>query len=68
MWVYYCTLYVCRSFGGFAHESDYVTNARELADALPASAKYDKSYFYSAGYDSPFALFNRHNEVWFITE
>jgi hypothetical protein len=25
--------------------------------------KYDASYFFTAGYDSPFRLINRHNEV-----
>ena len=25
----------------------------------------DSSYYYSAGYDSPYVIFNRRNEVWY---
>lgn len=61
------TAYV-RSFGGFADETSYVQNAKELGEALPATSKYHKEFFYTGGYDAPFQIFNRHNEVWFIGE
>ncbi len=25
---------------------------------------YSYDFFYAAGYDSPFRIFNRHNEIW----
>jgi len=59
------TAYV-RSFGGFASQDDYIKNAAALAAALPKTAKYNKDMYYTAGYDAPFTIFNRHNEVWFI--
>ncbi|XP_071502497.1 heme-binding protein 2-like [Diadema antillarum] len=55
-----------KSFGGFASQNDWISAASELADALDASQTYDSSYYFTAGYDSPFTFFNRHNEVWFI--
>ncbi|PVD24894.1 hypothetical protein C0Q70_15384 [Pomacea canaliculata] len=57
-----------RSFPGFATESDWLAQARELAAALGPNATYIKDYFYTAGYDSPFQIFNRHNEIWFIAQ
>ncbi|MBN3320328.1 HEBP2 protein, partial [Atractosteus spatula] len=59
------TVYV-RSFGGFALESDWTDNAQALeADLKAAGISYDPVSYVAAGYDSPFRLFNRHNEVWF---
>nr|XP_054760536.1 heme-binding protein 2-like [Lytechinus pictus] len=55
-----------KSFGGFASQNDWIQAGTELGQALEAASKsYDSSYFYTAGYDSPFTIFNRHNEVWF---
>jgi len=58
-----------RSYGGFSSIEKLQKNAQKLAvdlekDGLGAS--YDATMLYSAGYDSPFHLLNRHNEVWFI--
>jgi len=55
-----------RSFGGFAKNEDFIKNAAALAAALPDTVKYNKDMYYTGGYNSPFTLFNRHNEVWFI--
>jgi len=55
-----------RSFGGWGSEKKYIEEASELAAALPDSASYVKDFYYTAGYDAPFTIFNRHNEVWFI--
>jgi hypothetical protein len=30
--------------------------------------KYSSSHYYSAGYDSPFRLVGRHNEVWIMAD
>lgn len=37
-------------------------NALKLLDG--AGLSYNAATFFSAGYDSPFRLLNRHNEVW----
>merc|ERR1712154_236236 len=57
-----------RSFGGRANEAKYLEEAEKLEKALKADdiSDYVKDYFYTAGYDSPFKIFNRHNEVWFM--
>lgn len=57
-----------RTFGGFASMKDWISEADQLAKALSADAKYVTDFFYTGGYDAPFKLFNRHNEVWFIAE
>jgi len=37
--------------------------------ALEAEGKeYDDSHFFFAGYDPPFRLTNRHNEIWAIAK
>ena len=57
-----------RSFGGFADDDRWVKEATNLAAALEKDQKSDfiQAYYYTAGYDSPFKLFNRTNEVWFV--
>jgi hypothetical protein len=57
--------YYVNSFGGWATGATYVDRARSVASALEgAGRKIDDAYFATAGYDSPFRLRNRHNEVW----
>merc|ERR1712002_790776 len=58
-----------RSFGGFASHNDYTEHAAELSTDLDnAGMTYEHSYFYTAGYDSPYTFFYRHNEVWYVGE
>ncbi|CAI9744217.1 Hypothetical predicted protein [Octopus vulgaris] len=52
-----------RSFSGFAKDKNWKENAEILKNAVPKDT-YDPSHYYIAGYNSPFKLFNRHNEVW----
>ncbi|XP_071833106.1 heme-binding protein 2-like [Apostichopus japonicus] len=60
------TAYV-RVFHGFAKQEDWIANAEALKNSLAnTTATYDKSFYYTAGYDSPFTIFSRHNEVWFF--
>lgn len=41
--------------------------AEQLADALDADGiDYECQYFFFAGYDPPFRISGRHNEVWFL--
>lgn len=56
-----------RSFGGFASPEKYAEEADTLAKTLRNRGQpFHEDFFYTAGYDSPFKLFNRHNEVWYF--
>ncbi|XP_051946140.1 heme-binding protein 2-like [Xyrauchen texanus] len=58
------TVYV-RSFGGIASDADALDNAQRLkADLKAAGKQFDENKFDAAGYDAPWDLINRHNEVW----
>lgn len=53
------------SFGGWAKGSTWLQHASETASVLEQQGlPVDPSFFYTAGYDSPFRLTGRHNEVW----
>jgi len=55
-----------RRFGGFAFSREtWEAERRLLEQDLQAQRKqYNAQEFYSAGYDAPFQLLNRRNEVW----
>ncbi|XP_074859567.1 heme-binding protein 2-like [Carettochelys insculpta] len=56
-----------RSFGGFASPEKYAEEAQLLARILKNTGQsFHEDFYYTAGYDSPFKLFNRHNEVWYF--
>eukprot|EP00639_Heterosigma_akashiwo_P024599 CAMPEP_0194705872 /NCGR_PEP_ID=MMETSP0295-20121207/29219_1 /TAXON_ID=39354 /ORGANISM="Heterosigma akashiwo, Strain CCMP2393" /LENGTH=162 /DNA_ID=CAMNT_0039601695 /DNA_START=64 /DNA_END=552 /DNA_ORIENTATION=+ len=65
--------YAALLFPGFAAEADWPAREAELRAALaadgvavkPGDEEWGVVY---AGYDSPFVLFNRHNEVWIEVE
>ena len=57
---------IFRSFGGFANLTDYTREGHLLAASLPAHARVDMNYYFTAGYDSPSQFLNRHNEVWLV--
>ncbi|XP_064927420.1 heme-binding protein 2-like [Columba livia] len=45
----------------------YADEAEVLARTLRNRGQpFHEDFFYTAGYDSPFKLFNRHNEVWYF--
>ncbi|KAL6763676.1 heme-binding protein 2-like protein [Haematococcus lacustris] len=57
--------YYVLAYSGYTTQSKVLDKANELLAKLDAAnAEYDASVIYSAGYDSPFRLINRHNEVW----
>merc|ERR1711893_58184 len=56
-----------RSFSGYATEDDYLRNLYLLADSIGDPAKFRTDHYMTAGYDSPFQPFNRHNEVWLVS-
>ncbi|XP_016323152.1 heme-binding protein 2-like [Sinocyclocheilus anshuiensis] len=58
------TVYV-RSFSGVASDKDTLENVQQLREDLRAAGKeFVENRFDAAGYDAPWDLINRHNEVW----
>ncbi|XP_043819805.1 heme-binding protein 2-like isoform X4 [Dromiciops gliroides] len=56
-----------RSFGGFASVEKFSKEAKALADTLQKEGQsFHSDFYYTAGYNHPFTLFNRHNEVWYF--
>ncbi|MGH0142877.1 UNVERIFIED_CONTAM: hypothetical protein FKN15_026732 [Acipenser sinensis] len=56
-----------RCFGGFVRGDKNSGEARLLAESLKRDGKsFQEDFYYTAGYDSPFKLLNRHNEVWYL--
>ena len=55
------------SYSGFNSDEKLLESATKLATQLEKDGvDHVKEYYYYAGYDSPYRLFNRHNEVWFV--
>ena len=53
------------SFEGFGDDDVVIAEAAELNKLLGDSGlDYDKNNWFYAGYDPPFRLTGRHNEVW----
>ena len=60
-----------RSFPGWADEKTLLAESQTLGAALHRDGKGgggEKSSFFFAGYDSPFRVFGRHNEVWYVVD
>jgi len=56
-----------RVFGGFAKETDVTQQAASLYESLARdNVSFNSTFYVSAGYDSPYKVFDRHNEVWFF--
>lgn len=61
------TVVYVSEFGGRPTIDDILKKADDLGDALEKDGKaFTHDHFVSAGYDPPFKIFNRHNEVWFF--
>merc|ERR1712228_344875 len=50
-------------FGGYASNDDWINCVHDLAKAV-SGVPHKTEYYYTAGYDSPFQFWNRHNECW----
>ena len=61
------TAYVA-SYGGWNSERKLIEHAADLRAMLDdAGVAVESTHYYTAGYDSPFRLLNRHNEVRCVT-
>jgi len=57
--------YFVYSYPGFTYESKVMDKLYTALEGLnKTDYKYDASSFFTASYDSPIRLINRHNEVW----
>jgi hypothetical protein len=57
------------SFGGFGLSPVVTAKAKNLTDVLERDGKaIESDHYYFAGYDSPFRLTGRHNEVWIVAK
>merc|ERR1711971_1222870 len=53
------------SFDGFGNQDVVIAEAAELSKLLGQSGlTYDQENWFQAGYDPPFRVTGRHNEVW----
>ncbi len=53
------------SFPGWMNEKEAISHGRELFEDLKDdNVSFNADTFFTSGYDSPFHLTDRHNEVW----
>ncbi|XP_065112894.1 heme-binding protein 2 [Paramisgurnus dabryanus] len=58
-----------RTYGGFANSVNSHEELQKLIESLNKDGmKFKEAPYYRAGYDSPFKLTNRKNEVWLIKD
>lgn len=58
-----------KQFGGYVTKiEDWISKAQELIKAINDPSKYVTETYFTAGYNSPFEIFHRHNEIWFIAK
>lgn len=59
-------------YGGFSNMKKVEQHYNELVEALKRDGLGDDDFrtdaIYSAGYDSPWKILNRHNEIWLISK
>lgn len=62
-----CLILHLRTYGGFSNEKMKREELQKLLESLQRdAAPYIEDPYYAAGYDSPFKLTNRRNEVWIL--
>ncbi|KAG7164232.1 heme-binding protein 2-like [Homarus americanus] len=57
-----------RRFGGYTSDEIIIKEAKELAEAIKKNGETGVNFdqYYVVGYDPPFKLFSRRNEIWFV--
>jgi len=57
------------SFGGFAPEGTIMSHAGDLLEKLESMGiDVNSQRYYYCGYDAPFVLVDRHNEIWYAAK
>lgn len=60
-------VYSSRTYGGFSNDNMKREELLKLMESLKRDGvQYIEKPYYVAGYDSPFKLTNRRNEVWIL--
>ncbi|XP_060074161.1 heme-binding protein 2-like [Ylistrum balloti] len=60
---------LCQGFGGFAKEETWLSHAKTLTGIVEERGeKVHSNFWFTAGYNSPFQMFGRTNEVWFVKD
>lgn len=54
-----------RAFSGHSGQSQFSSQISELSELVGVSPS-DLGYYYTAGYDAPWTMFYRRNEVWMV--
>ena len=62
----YVLLITCRSYGWWSSDSKVAMHLETLKKAIPSRVQVDTQNAYFAGYDSPWTVLDRHNEVWLV--
>lgn len=59
---------VYRQFGGYANEQVLAKERKDLVEAIKKNGETGVNFdrFYIVGYDPPFKLFGRRNEIWLL--
>lgn len=59
-----------RRYGGYTSDEIIIREAKGLAEAIKKNSEVGVNFeqYYTAGYDPPFKLFGRRNEIWFVKE
>lgn len=57
-----------RRYGGYTSDEIIIKEAKGLAEAIKKNGEEGVNFeqYYTAGYDPPFKLFGRRNEIWFV--
>jgi len=61
----------CRTFGGFANDKVHMEEHTTLWNSLSEEDRNNvkkTAHYYLAGYDAPFKLLFRRNEIWMIVK
>lgn len=61
-------LSTCRRFGGYTNEDVITKEGKELGEIIRKNCETEVNFdqYYIVGYDPPFKLFGRRNEIWFV--
>lgn len=56
-----------RTFKGYVwRQRTWEEEAQKLADSVKGDETVDNTSYFTVGYDAPFDLFDRRNEIWMV--
>lgn len=57
-----------KSFGGRPTFDDKMMMIENLVEEIGSPSAFEERFYYFAGYDGPYTIHNRHNEVWLVAK